>query len=129
MRRVGMRLQRRTLAMRVSGALLVVLTLATIALTRSVAHHPPAAVPSALPRLEVGDPDGTGRNPAREAYEDRAYPRGYVSAVQVKRAQSQVHALPTRLGTRAFAPGTPDVQARAAVASTWQFYGPDVPLA
>ena len=35
-----MQVQRRMLALRVTGALLVLLTLATIALTRSVAHHP-----------------------------------------------------------------------------------------
>ncbi len=124
-----MQVRRRRLALRVTGALLIVLALSMIALTRSVLHRPAGTAPSALPRLEVVDPDGSGRNPAREAYEDRAYPRGYVSAAQVKRAETQVAALPTRLGTRAFAPGTPDVQARTAVASTWQFAGPDVPFA
>jgi hypothetical protein len=120
--------KRKTWRLRAGMAVVAVLALATIALSRSDLGNPRPAGVDVRGRIEVGDPDGGTRNPAREAFEDRAYPRGYISAGQVKDARAAVRALPTRVKSRSFAPGTPDVSARQEVGSNWQFTGPDVPF-
>src|SRR4051794_3869161 len=117
----------------VAAVVLMTVLVVLVATLRSQTGPPPgrkAVADHGTPRLEVGDPDRGGtRNPAVEAYADRAYPRGYITAQQVKRTQTAVRGLPERSRAAAFAPGTPDVSARLAVGTDWQFIGPDVPFA
>src|ERR687888_2252825 len=85
-------------------------------------------------RIELGGDrdrgkESGGRNPSQEAYENRAYPLGYIPAAQVKAGRAAVRGMPTRLRRSSFRAGVQDVGARAAVGADWQFIGPDDPFA
>jgi PKD domain len=84
-------------------------------------------------RIEAGDPDKGhetgGHTPNAAAYQDRAYPKRYLTAAQTRSARKAYRALPTRLPTSAFRPGVRDRAARAAVGASWVSTGPDIGFA
>src|SRR4051812_1013784 len=84
-------------------------------------------------RFEVKDPDKDAKpgviTPAREAYLNRAFPRGYISAAAVQRASRATRSMPYRLKASQFRAGTRDVAARAAVGADWAFLGPQTGFA
>src|SRR5256885_2556084 len=85
-------------------------------------------------KVEVRDPDHggkPGKNPNREAYEDRALPRGYVTAENVRNARRAFVDLPDQLGAGDFQPGTTTQQARdrGRIRTSWDFLGPTVGVA
>src|ERR1700710_1376548 len=66
-------------------------------------------------KVEVRDPDQggkPGRNPNQEAYQDRALPRGYITAENVRSARRAFVDLPQQLGASDFQPGTTTQEAR-----------------
>jgi hypothetical protein len=81
-------------------------------------------------RIEARDPDQGGkpdRNPNREAYEDHAYPRGYITADEVQQARDAYTGLPVRLSRTDFQPDArEDAAIRDGVGTDWSFIGPDV---
>src|SRR3954447_2249835 len=85
-------------------------------------------------RIEAGDPDrgheGRNKNPNATAYQDRAYPKRYVSARQTLAAHHAYQRLPRRLGRADFRPAArAKAAAAAAVGVDWDFIGPDVGFA
>jgi hypothetical protein len=84
-------------------------------------------------RIEAGDPDKgheTGGNtPNAAAYQDRAYPKRYMTAAQTRAARRAYDALPTRLPVDAFREGVRGRAARAEVGASWISNGPDVGFA
>src|SRR4051794_14767751 len=81
-------------------------------------------------RFEVKDPDKDARpgmiTPAREAYANRAYPRGYISASEVRSATRATRALPTRLPASKF---RHSADGAASVGADWDLLGPTTPFA
>jgi hypothetical protein len=79
-------------------------------------------------RFEVRDPDKDNKpgtiTPAREAFANRAYPRGFIPAAAVQKASRATRAMPTRLKTSQFRPSVRDAESRAGVGSNWGFLGP-----
>jgi hypothetical protein len=84
-------------------------------------------------RIEAGDPDKGhetgGHTPNAAAYQDRAYPKRYLTAAQTRSARKAYRALPTRLPRSAFRPGVRNTAARAAVGASWVSTGPDIGFA
>jgi hypothetical protein len=85
-------------------------------------------------KVEIRDPDRGGKpgaNPNSEAYQDRALPRGYITAENVRAARSDFLGRPLRLHARDFEPGTSsrDAEDRGFLRDAWQFLGPSVGFA
>jgi hypothetical protein len=85
-------------------------------------------------KVEVRDPDQggkPGKNPNKEAFEDRALPRGFVTAEDVRSARRAFVDLPDQLGVSDFQPGTTTQEARdrGRIRDPWEFLGPTVGFA
>jgi hypothetical protein len=85
-------------------------------------------------KIEVRDPDQggkPGRNPNQEAFQNRALPRGYITAENVRSARRAFVDLPDQLGVGDFQPGTTTQEARdrGRIRSSWEFLGPSVGVA
>src|SRR5919198_176723 len=85
-------------------------------------------------RIEARDPDKggkPGKSPTAEAYQDRALPRGYITAENVRGARSAFLRLPRELRAGDFQPGTSSatVEQRRRIRDDWEFIGPSVGVA
>jgi hypothetical protein len=85
-------------------------------------------------RIEARDPDKggkPGKSPTAEAYQDRALPRGYITAENVRGARSAFLRLPRELRAADFQPGTSSatVEQRRRIRDDWEFIGPSVGVA
>lgn len=114
-----------------------VVLLVIVVSTVAIAARPQHAVtrgaaarsgPDARSRVEAGD-EGGGSSPTSAAYEDRAYPKGYITAKQTLGARQAYQRLPVRLARNDFKSGVTRIAQRAAVGADWSFIGPDVAVA